>query len=470
MLEQHQNFDSYDLSHYEKKKIGDKIFYLSEKAMQGLKALDKNILAQMEITGQVGEIFGFGITKNINNDTILVEDFLPHEHFFNIHASWINKEQKKLMDLIATNSLEIIFNEQGITINSTDDTEPTESLNIGIKNGEINWQMCKDTIGTLLNIALPDNISELIELIKTKYSDQAEFKNQDTLISLETDFDVVTSGATNITTSKYFERLKQRANEVDLQDFNFTSHHHPLPGLLRWSMNDKNVKERGDIYKNLLCFSCDDLKAIHDRDIDFFQIRVFGTPENHQKNDEVTTRDYSVAEILNDSRGLQEALRKLQNLSPEHATPDILENISTQLNSVINYLNQKGYYVRELIKFYLEEDAFDQIRKKFRDHKNVNSNVDIVMYYLTNEMDNHFCDFPILTKQFFELREELGPYNLLQSIDEVLKQQSDLKKRITSLMQDDNFIDLNIATVITDYEKLKELSDKIRASIIPIIK
>ena len=226
------------------------------------------------------EMMGFGITKQINQCTTLVVDFVTPspDKIFYVDGLFIDNNTSALAkSVIASNKLTMKLSEDEVVVES-------DINGYSFKIDKYVWEPSSKYFNKLTNIKLPHNYDNLIEVLK------------DQEVSLNTDFDVAAHCTTLVFTPRFFDRVDEVAEQQGAE-VKFSMHYHPYINLAVRALQNKPLAEVEKYYNELLQYSDSDINAARELGLDWFEIRSFGTPEDITAYQDTTSRYYYVPNL-----------------------------------------------------------------------------------------------------------------------------------------------------------------------------
>lgn len=433
----------------ERIRLGEKILIIPEEVRKKMHELDE-FIANNEI---VAEIFGWGLTRESDGNEERVEEFIAPDpaKIFNLKTYFISAEEEKLMNLLASaNSLAMRIIDGELVI-IPDDNEGKDTW-LKIPQGsdkKLHWGTGKQNMDELAGFVLPEDLENIdLEIQKRKQQD-----GNDGLV-LKSDWELILSGGSVIVTQKFIDKVKQRATETGTQP-NFTMHHHPNFGMFKDRLKDKSLAEKQQYYQDLLKFSAGDLMAMHGQEIDLFEIRALGNATDIDSAEQVTSRFYSMQEILKTAEPLGEALKLIVDNS-QGDTPESLGRLAKIIYDMGKTLEQCGYSVEALVGFYLGSDKFKGIKKEFTGDLSGINGKNFILYHLSRIERS---PFPDITPELLKAREETQIIPLLKKVGTLYKQEGETKQKISNLLH--FFPDLFVISVSTDEPHIREVAEAI---------
>ncbi len=288
--------------------IDEKTLLIPAYVQEKMSELDE-IVAGKKI---VSEIFGFGLTRTEGDTTTVVDFVTPKKgNVFSVDSLLINQDQRKLINILGNGQslvLQVIGNEAVIIPNDSEKSE--EWMHFPLRdNGEINWSYADTEIEKLAEFELPKTLDELKSIIGKRNNEMGN--PQDSLLSLKSDWDVITTGGSVTITSAFINKVMARAEEIKA-DIGFSMHHHPSLAMTQL-LQDNSESVRRNFYDTLLKYSPPDVGFMMSMGVDFFEIRALGNPDNIS-NPEVgtTSRFFRVSKILKEDPNIHEEMAQIK--------------------------------------------------------------------------------------------------------------------------------------------------------------
>jgi hypothetical protein len=275
----------------ERIEIDGKVLLIPPHIQERISDMDK-MIADLP---QASEIFGFGLTKELQGGETEVVDFISpdKEKIFNFNSLFVTRGQTRLAEILSTSnslSLQVLDTEIAIVPNNSQDS--TDWLVVDIDT----MDFVTTQIGELAGFELPRTTHELKAAIgKSKEEKGLEGENDN--LSLKSDWDMVVSGAQVSISPRFLSGVRKHADEIGAR-IGFSTHHHPSLGLLARALADKPLIDRQRAYDTVLKYSDTDFRNNRALGIDFFQIRAFGNLDHPFNPDAgIMSRNYSVKSI-----------------------------------------------------------------------------------------------------------------------------------------------------------------------------
>ena len=430
----------------ERVKIGEKILIIPESVKKEMQKLDA-FVAKNEV---VAEVFGWGLTRETGMNEEKIEEFIvPDENkIFNFKSLLLTQEQRKLMDLLTSASSLVMKVVDGELVVIPDGAENKEKwLRLSSKMSGSNRNL-----NDLVGFTLPESIEEIEKEIQKRSDGGAKE------LALRTDWELVLSGASVIVTRNFITKVRERAAETGMKP-HFTMHHHPNFQSLKSLYADKTESEKNKYYKVLLGFSLADLQTMYRQNIDLFEVRALGTAEDMNSLEAVTSKYYSVEDILKKGEPLQKAIFSITEGS-EHASPGELEILAKNIFTSLQSLEHAGYPSAVVMEFYTGSEKLKKMKKEFAESDLTGmTGKKFLAYHLSKIGNIGEKEFPLMSEELFRIREETQIETLVNKLKALYDQGGETQKKISNLVQ--FFPDLFDMHLSTDASRIHEVVEAV---------
>lgn len=424
----------------ERIKVGEKVLVVPEKAKQEMRSLDEFVAGNET----VAEVCGWGLTRQGPNGEEIIEEFVAPDpkKVFNLKSLFLTPEQSKLMDLLAEShslAMRVVENELVIVPDETDDRARWLRISQGTDN-KLEWNSTKQSLDTLAGFELPEELAQL------------ESKIRDAGLALQADWELILSGTSVIFTHNFTERIRQRAEATGTRP-NFTMHHHPSLGILKNRLKEMGVAERQEYYSNLLQFSAADLRAMHEQEVDIFEIRALGTVNDPDSN-QTTSRFFSMSDILKKGEVFEQALKTVTEDVPD--TPESVEALARVVGTAIQDLEKTKYSSAAIMEFYLGDEKIKEMRSQLKGDFDTTDSKKFILYHL---LGMNKKQFPSITPELLRTRDETQIVSLHRKVKTLYRQGGDPKQKVENLST--FFPDLFAIDISTDEPHVREVAEAI---------
>jgi hypothetical protein len=365
-----------------------KTLYISPKALGEMEKLDR-FVAELD---SLAEIFGFGLTHPLNQETTVVTDFVrPREGKVAVIGKevFIIQQQGQLFKALNhSESLRLALKENRLFLLSNN--EP-----YSFQIDEDHWSWLRADLQQLTDQELPSDWNQL----KTRLEVEGG-------IPLETDWDLVVSGLHVDIQEAYLNRVIEEAQRQKAQ-VHFTMHHHPHLGPVGRLLRDSEAIKRHSYYGALLAPSLGDIATHLAMGVDWFEIRALGTEDDVHSRTKTTFVVYGTSELKQAMHELQQIVDSIIRLPPFQTAPENLTPFVEKLQLV--GAHQK--YADTLLEWIYRDSIREFKKEKAEDIKDARG---LILHTLFSSRD-----------PFGELQ-RLTPSLLTQHVESREKKSSDL--------------------------------------------
>ncbi len=228
------------------------------------------------------EFGGFGLTKLAGIKTQEITDFIYPRPTNILRLGFVREISQAQLAQQATSTpdLRLVLIDGSPFIVSQSHDIQQQIANISPETGTLYWQHSSAMKQLLALPVLPSTIRDLEKLIaEAQQREQLRRVQSNAGLALKTDWDFILWGTAGEFTSFFMENLSARAKATQTK-IGFSSHHHPSFGHAMHLFEDRSLPEMEGVYNTLLGASGGDIETMQRLGVDFFETRVFGTPQH----------------------------------------------------------------------------------------------------------------------------------------------------------------------------------------------
>lgn len=312
-----------------------KALAITQRAGTKMAALDQ--LARSHITQ--GEVVGYGLTKRTESNLTIVVDFIAPEKILVIDQLQ-NRNVAKLMDNLSSsatfslglidNTLWLISDEKNYSMSFFDELGPPEALVL---------EDLRSCINKLASKNLPWDIESLKDQLR-----------RDGPVDLIAHWDNVVFSDRVWTTQAFRKKVEKEANGQGLKA-NYTMHHHPSLELFGVQMGGFPSTASPQDFRKQLAFSGKDLLYMKSHEIEWFEIRSLGTPENPSAVQSVSSEFYNMQDIDSLIMEIHPFTEAAVKEDPWGRDPETTYELIRAFLPIAEKLSQMGYHLNAVLEY-----------------------------------------------------------------------------------------------------------------------
>lgn len=271
---------------------------ITPKADEAMKRLD--VFA--EDRTYTAEIFGFGLTRRHNDTTEVLIDFIVPDFTKVLVSESITAFRMEVVSEAIEGVGELLLESDEVVMKSGQEGFEFTS-NDGKKVVVPFWVY--PMIEPFVRQAFANLVPEGVEKTREWLEDRGP-------TAMATGWEFLVYADKVRVGPRYMKRVKEAAEKQNAIP-NFTMHHHPRSGMRIRGLEGENIVSREKAFHEMLRPSLGDIGYMIQEGVDWFEIRMLGTPTDMYSDKEVSREFYRVSNINPLIGHLAEAARRLQN-------------------------------------------------------------------------------------------------------------------------------------------------------------